>query len=81
MPFRIAWLSDLRFNEVGQQHVRRLCEEARGQADTVVITGDIADRRTAIRWSRTLADRIKRPTYFRLGNHEPGKPPPLNLSA
>lgn len=67
----IAWLTDLHLNFVGQSEIECLCNSIRlSHAKAVLITGDIANS-VHLGWClKHLADRIQKPVYFVLGNHD-----------
>ncbi len=68
---RVAWLTDLHLNFVGHLQVSRLANAIRAQApDAVVISGDIGEARTVGWYLKTLEQKLKRPIYFVLGNHD-----------
>ena len=67
----IAWLTDPHLNFVGRGEIGALCESIRSSgADAVLITGDIATAEHLCWCLKHLADRIQKPVYFVLGNHD-----------
>jgi len=68
---KIAWLTDLHLNFVGRAEVEDLCAAIlSSNPDALLITGDIATSKHLCRYLDYLADSIKRPIYFVLGNHD-----------
>lgn len=68
---KLAWLTDLHLNFVGRNEVEKLCNTIQQSgADAVLITGDIATSTNITRYLEFLADSLKRPIYFVLGNHD-----------
>lgn len=68
---RIAWLSDIHLNFVGERGRRRFAGQVAAQApDAVVISGDIADGWTVVPALELIAAQIACPVYFVLGNHD-----------
>jgi Icc-related predicted phosphoesterase len=68
---KLAWMTDLHLNFVDRSGVEKLCKEIRSSAvDTLLITGDIATARGVCRYLEYLADEIRKPIYFVLGNHD-----------
>lgn len=71
MEMRVAWLSDVHLDFVGQWRRRWLAARVAARLpDTVVISGDLADGRTVAAALATLATWIRCPIYFVLGNHD-----------
>lgn len=71
MNSTIAWLTDLHLNFVGRHDVEELCNAIRDSgAKAVLITGDIATSDHICRYLEYLADNLRRPIYFVLGNHD-----------
>jgi Icc-related predicted phosphoesterase len=67
----IAWMTDLHLNFVGRSDVEKLCNTIRSSgADAILITGDIASSENLCRYLEFLADEIRKPIYFVLGNHD-----------
>jgi len=68
---RVAWLTDIHLNFVGHVQVNRLANAVRAQnPDIVVISGDIGEARTVGWYLKTLEQKLQRPIYFVLGNHD-----------
>lgn len=71
MTKRVVWLTDIHLNFLGHLQVNRFANTIRAQApDTVVISGDIGEARTVAWYLKTLEQKLKRPIYFVLGNHD-----------
>ncbi|MHB8057412.1 MAG: metallophosphoesterase family protein [Desulfuromonadaceae bacterium] len=68
---KLAWLTDIHLNFVDCRAVEELCAAicASGAA-AVLITGDIATSVYLCSSLKLLADNLKRPIYFVLGNHD-----------
>lgn len=68
---KMAWLTDIHLNFVGRNEVDKLCESIRTSgAEYVLITGDIATAENLCLYLEYLADEVKRPIFFVLGNHD-----------
>lgn len=68
---RLAWLTDIHLNFVGPAEITALCRAIIEQIpDTVLIGGDIAEAEDLECHLELLADRLQRPIYFCLGNHD-----------
>ena len=66
---RIAWLSDIHLNFV--RKIDRLVDEVRdAEVELLLIGGDIAEAGSFAGHLSDLADRLQRPIYFVLGNHD-----------
>lgn len=68
-PFRLAWATDIHLNFARQDAVARFLASL-GDADGVLLTGDLAEAHDVEPWLRILADRLGRPIWFVLGNHD-----------
>ncbi len=70
MP-RIAWLTDIHLNFVRPPVVEALIASlADTDADAFLIGGDIGEAPDVTFYLNTLNDRLQRPIYFVLGNHD-----------
>lgn len=68
---KLAWLTDIHLNFIDTDAVDRFCREiADTGADAVLIGGDIAESRDVADWLGYLDERLSRPIYFVLGNHD-----------
>jgi len=68
---RLAWLTDIHLNFVGQKEIEALCGTIRSTGvDAVLLTGDIATSSMLTTHLKDLAQEIDRPIYFVLGNHD-----------
>ena len=68
---RTVWLTDLHLNFVEPHEFERLVQEVRSlQPDTVLLGGDVAEAHDVVAWLMLLIQRIDRPIYFVLGNHD-----------
>jgi 3',5'-cyclic AMP phosphodiesterase CpdA len=71
MPHRAAWLTDIHLNFVAQERVLHLADDVRRRGiDSVLIGGDIGEAPNFADYVEELAERIARPIYFVLGNHD-----------
>jgi 3',5'-cyclic AMP phosphodiesterase CpdA len=69
--FRLAWLTDLHFNFLPYAAVDEFLGRVEAlEPSAVVITGDISDSRDLGRMLRHIEERVQRPVYFVLGNHD-----------
>ncbi|GFE59642.1 metallophosphoesterase [Geobacter sp. AOG2] len=68
---KIAWLTDMHLNFVGRDEFSHLCASLRtSSANATLITGDIATSYNLTRYLDELADNMKMPIFFVLGNHD-----------
>jgi 3',5'-cyclic AMP phosphodiesterase CpdA len=68
---KLAWLTDMHLNFVGRSAVEGLCNAIRSTGtDAILITGDIATSLYLCRYLQYLAEDLRRPIYFVLGNHD-----------
>lgn len=68
---KLAWLTDLHLNFVDRNEVNELCKTILSAGvDAVLITGDIASSQYLCRYLEYIADEVRRPVYFVLGNHD-----------
>ncbi|KAB0667701.1 metallophosphoesterase [Oryzomonas japonica] len=68
---KLAWLTDVHLNFVGRSAVEELCNAIRlSGVDAVMITGDLASSKHLYQYLDYLADGLKMPIYFILGNHD-----------
>ena len=68
---KLVWLTDLHLNFVGRAEVYELCKTIlTAETDAVLITGDIASAQHLCKYLDYLADEIRKPIYFVLGNHD-----------
>lgn len=67
----LTWLTDIHLNfiddEIREQFYKEIINT---QSDGVLITGDIAEAPSVAAILRKMADYIKKPIYFVLGNHD-----------
>lgn len=71
MAHRVAWLTDIHLNFVTPERVAELAESiGRLDVDSILIGGDIGEADNFAGYLVSLAERIARPTYFVLGNHD-----------
>lgn len=68
---KLAWITDPHFDHCRWEVWERLVGELRqGDADAVVISGDISEGEDVLFQLRRLADRLTIPIHFVLGNHD-----------
>ncbi len=68
---RIAWLSDIHLNFVPHQKIEEFSREVeKSGAEVALISGDISEAPYLRNHLNTLAEIIKFPIYFVLGNHD-----------
>ncbi len=69
--FRLAWLTDLHLNFLAYAQVDEFLGRLESlEVDGFVVTGDISEARELARMLGQIAERIPRPVYFVLGNHD-----------
>ena len=68
---RVAWLTDIHLNFVASERSGGLLDHLRGEnVDAVLIGGDIAESHDVAQWLGRFEERVRRPVYFVLGNHD-----------
>jgi len=68
---RLAWLTDIHLDFVGDAGTDRLCDEIAGSGgEAVLLGGDIAKAGSLEAFLRRMAGRLRSPLYFVLGNHD-----------
>lgn len=68
---KLTWLTDIHLNFLRPPVLEAFVETlAHNVADAFVLTGDIAEADEVAAHLRTIADRVARPMYFVLGNHD-----------
>jgi 3',5'-cyclic AMP phosphodiesterase CpdA len=67
---RLAWATDIHLNFLTGMDRRRFLEPVRGQADALVVTGDIAESNSLGEILRQMMAVLDMPIYFVLGNHD-----------
>lgn len=68
---RLAWLTDIHLNFLSPEKLEAFCDElGDSEADVFLITGDISEAPTLELHLTRLADSVRRPLYFVLGNHD-----------
>ncbi len=71
MTHRAAWLTDIHLNFVTRERVADLAESiCRLDVDSVLIGGDIGEADNFAGHLVSLAERVARPMFFVLGNHD-----------
>jgi Icc protein len=67
---RLAWMTDIHLNFLEPLGRRRFLQTARDQADTFVISGDIAESPSIIGVLTEMEHVWQKPIHFVLGNHD-----------
>jgi Icc protein len=68
---KYAWLSDIHLNFTGPALLRKFLQELHeNDADIILISGDIAEADTVCKYLDEMAEIIRKPIYFVLGNHD-----------
>ncbi|NDJ61371.1 MAG: phosphoesterase [Chloroflexi bacterium] len=68
---RLAWLTDIHLDFLNDGEVAAFLETiSAADPDSVLITGDIGEGTTVERYLHRIADRLGKPIYFVLGNHD-----------
>ncbi len=68
---RLAWATDIHLNFLSASGLGIYCETlAKQEADAIVITGDIAEAPTLEPMLSAVAEALRVPIYFVLGNHD-----------
>jgi predicted MPP superfamily phosphohydrolase len=71
MTRRVVWLTDIHLNFLGTVQVNRFANTLRAaEPDIVLISGDIGEARTLGWYLKTLEQKLQKPIYFVLGNHD-----------
>jgi len=68
---RCAWVTDIHLNFVGPSAVEGFCRSIGDLGpDVVLVGGDIGEAPSITTYLQILEDRLRRPIYFVLGNHD-----------
>lgn len=68
---QIAWITDIHLNFVDSDGIERFCNKILStDADAVLLSGDIGEAPTLGSYLDLLQERLRRPIYFVLGNHD-----------
>jgi len=67
---RLAWATDIHLNFLTSIDRRRFLESVKGQADALVVTGDLAESNSLGEVLRQMDSVSDMPIYFVLGNHD-----------
>ena len=68
---KLSWVTDIHLNFVDESRAEAFCREiAETEAESVLIGGDIAESHDLVSWLRFMEERLARPIYFVLGNHD-----------
>src|SRR2546427_2173378 len=68
---RLVWVTDIHLNFISVAEVEAFCNHiASARPDAVLVGGDIGEAPDVATYLQILADRLERPIYFVLGNHD-----------
>jgi 3',5'-cyclic AMP phosphodiesterase CpdA len=68
---RLGWATDIHLNFLRDAELADFCQAlCRSQADAFLITGDIAEAASVVRFLEGVDRAVGRPIYFVLGNHD-----------
>src|SRR5689334_20836519 len=68
---RLAWATDVHLNFLSAEELAAFAATlAASEADAILLTGDIAEAPSLRRLLTTVAQVVRRPIYFVLGNHD-----------
>lgn len=68
---RLAWLTDLHLDHAPPEALEGLCREVEASGAThVLIGGDIGEAPSVVGYLEALGERLRRPIFFVLGNHD-----------
>lgn len=68
---RLAWTTDIHLNFLGTQQIEQFLQSIQAeQPDVLVISGDIGEAPSVYDYLRRIADTLRIPIYFVLGNHD-----------
>lgn len=68
---KLVWLTDIHLNFVTNEEITTLCKEIeQTNADAVLLGGDISEAPDLVACLEGLDDRLRRPIYYVLGNHD-----------
>ena len=68
---RVAWATDIHLDHATPQQVEHFCEVVLAASpDALLLGGDIGEAPTVVGYLRFLEERLRRPVYFVLGNHD-----------
>ncbi|MGH9856015.1 MAG: metallophosphoesterase, partial [Blastocatellia bacterium] len=67
----LVWVTDIHLNFVSTAEVETFCHRILSERpDAVLVGGDIGEAHNVAAYLQILADKLKRPIYFVLGNHD-----------
>lgn len=68
---KLAWITDIHLDFLTEPESRKFCRDlATRKPDALVISGDVATATTLEATLRLIADEVRVPAYFVLGNHD-----------
>jgi len=68
---RVVWVTDIHLNFISMSGVEAFCQRIVSERpDAILVGGDIGEAPDVADYLRLLADRLERPIYFVLGNHD-----------
>ena len=68
---KLAWATDIHLDHASEAIDEAFCADiADSGAEALLIGGDIGEANSLERWLHFVAERVHRPVYFVLGNHD-----------
>lgn len=68
---KIAWITDIHFNFVDEEGIETFCQTIQSaEPAALLVGGDIGEAPTVQTYLQLLENRLQRPIYFVLGNHD-----------
>ena len=68
---RLAWATDIHLNFVAPTEAEAFCRSVLDSgAEALLVAGDIAEAPSVTAWLRFIEERVQRPMFFVLGNHD-----------
>lgn len=68
---KIAWITDIHLNFVDANRIETFCQTIlSAEPDALLVGGDIGEAPTVQTYLKLLENRLQRPLYFVLGNHD-----------
>lgn len=68
---KLAWVTDIHLNFLDKDEVAEFCGKIiASKTDALLVGGDIAESNDLIQWLVFMEERLQRPIYFVLGNHD-----------
>jgi Icc-related predicted phosphoesterase len=68
---QLVWVTDIHLNFISMSGVEAFCNSiVSAEPDAVLVGGDVGEASDVTDYLRLLADKLERPIYFVLGNHD-----------